>query len=450
MRRRGVLLAGLVMIMGWAVGWAAPESSGAAGGEKGIDPWRAYVLQGKWVEGAAWYRKAIVEACTGGGALSAKDVGPLYYGYRICTVFPSIKRIPIPDSEKLRFMRWLLQERGFTTELLTTLVSEDELSRAMEIVYVIWKRSGSGMRRNRNVAIAFAVVWDTYAPDNEAVRDAFSYYDRSASRMRSDIRGFPPVILKYVVDSQRPVPERKWALKRYRGYSNIGRLYEKPEYDDEAFFDGKPKKLSEHEYTLANILRYGGVCHDRAVFASEVGKAVGVPSVYIRGMSSAGMGHAWVGYLKRRGKRGYEWDLDSGRIGSEEVTAGEVLEPQSCIWVSEHELNLALRAMALSESARVAARMWLDTARLLAQARVGEEKRKRAAAAAIRRSLSAGVFDKSQWLTYAQLGAAGVFSAQEIEGAIAKFSADLKDDPPLAVDAFAALLGALGKADSDR
>jgi len=227
-------------------------------------------------------------------------------------------------------------------------------------------------------------------------------------------------------------------------------LYEKPEYDEDVFSEAKPRKLSGHKYTLANILKYGGVCHDRAIFASEVGKAAGAPSVYIRGMSSAGIGHAWVGYLKRRGRRGYEWDLDSGRMGGEEVTVGEVLEPQSCIWVSEHELNLALRAMALSKSDRAEARMWLDIARLLAQAGVKEEKAKRAAAAAMRLSLSGGVFDKSQWRVYAQLGAAGVFSADEIERAIGKFSADLKDDPPLAVDAFAALLGALDKTESER
>jgi len=186
--RRGVLMTGMVMFFVCTVAWAAPERAGAAKGEKAMDPWQAYVLQGKWVEGAAYYREAIVEACTSGKRLSAKQVAPLYYGYRRCAVFPSIKRIPIPDSEKLRFMRWLLREREFTTELLTTLSSEDEVSRAMEIVYVIWKRSGSGMRRNRNLAVAFAVVWDTYTPDNKRVREAFSYYDRNASKMRRNIQ----------------------------------------------------------------------------------------------------------------------------------------------------------------------------------------------------------------------------------------------------------------------
>ena len=335
-------------------------------------------------------------------------------------------------------------EQKLTFGLLSALSAADDPARALEITYVIWERSKSDASRYRNLTVAFAVVWDAYRPDNNLLRSAFAYFDKNASRMRMSVRSLPSETLKYVVNSQRPIGEREWALKRYPGVANVGRLYEQPKYDEEAFFDGKPKKLSGQEYTLKNILKYGGVCHDRAVFATEVAKSLAVPCAYIRGGSSSGYGHAWVGYLKRRGK-GYEWDRDSGRIGDEEITGGEIQEPQSGRWVSEHELELAARAMELSEGKRDEARMWLGVGRLLVQAGANNDRAKKAAAEAVRRSIKCGVFDKDQWHVCAELAGAKVLSVADIEEMIREFSSELQDNPPLAVDAFAVLLAGLGK-----
>jgi hypothetical protein len=86
--------------------------------------------------------------------------------------------------------------------------------------------------------------------------------------------------------------------------------------------------------------------------------------------------------------------------------------------------------------------VWLDVATLLAQAGKSEE-----AAIAMRRSLKRGISDKAQWITYAKLAKAGVFSAKETADAVDEFAEALKPYPHLAVDAFEQLISVLDKED---
>jgi len=387
---------------------AGEEQQVPAGSKAETDPWAYYVMGGRWQEGRTFYNQAIIAACEKVRSAPERDLMRLHYGLLVCTYLPAIERTSLKTADQLSLARWLLANGDFAYELLATIRPSDDPARVLEIVNVIREISASRALEYAPMTIAFAVVWDGYAPQNQPLRDAFDFYADNAGSMRVDLRRTPVAMLKYVVDSQRPRAEKEWALKRFGSVTDMRRVYEMPPYDLDAFLLGRKGALAGHDPTLENMLRYGGVCHDRAVFASEVGKAIGIPCVYIAGRSVSGIGHAWVGYLRRRG-RGYVWDLDSGRIGEEGETIGLVIEPQEGVARSEYELDLALRAMDASEDTRRRARLWWQVADLLADAGLAQS------ADALERSLAAGILDRAQWALAARLASRGLLGTERVE-----------------------------------
>jgi hypothetical protein len=429
---RFVILIQLILLTSLAA-WGAPRAGAEAQTTKPIDPWKAYVKKGLWQEGSSHFRKALIDLCRADDTPSAKKVADRHRGYLVCNYFPAIERAVRSRKDRKRFVSWLLEEKTFTYDLLLYLNDGDDIVRMWEIVYALRRKSRKTAERYRNLVIAFAVVWDSKAPRDRPLLDAYSHYTSNASKMRVSVRSMPPDILQYVVDSERSREERKWAFERFRSISDVERLYKMPKYDVASFETGSELAIDKHEQTLQNILKYGGVCRHQAVFAADVGKACGTPTVFIGGGSSSGLAHAWVGYLRKRGKR-YIWDRDTGRIGKESVTYGMIRYPQSGRQVPVYLLELSLRALEFSESKRRGARMWRQVAQLL-----GADAPK-AAARAIKRSIKEGCLEPEQWQVYAALAAAGVFSSKEVDEAIGGFANELKDHPGLAADATVALI----------
>lgn len=173
----------------------------------------------------------------------------------------------------------------------------------------------------------------------------------------------PVELLVHVVNAKVTPEEQAWAAKTYPGNRSPGMLYDTINYDTPAFKYNAPKKIFKEPggYTLANIKKVGGVCAEQALFASEVGKAIGVPSafVYTRGATVA---HAYVGYLKRQGQS-MVWDFSEGRDGDYEDLRGTVRCPQTgttldtgtlgltAIWASDsaadRDLTSAMTILAL-------------------------------------------------------------------------------------------------------
>jgi len=437
MDTRGVLVFVLaVILVGSAFAQEKQEKTDQAATEapKQPDPWKEYVLSGKWTVGEEYFSSAILAECTGEAAPSFKKLARLHYARNICRYFPEIEKRLSSSETQRRFAAWLLANPAFTERLLLALKPRDDVARALEIVYGLCRSSEKQVKRYPELAIAFAVVWDAYPVDNQLLVNSFKYYTRYASKMRFDLRALPYEVTKYVVDTQRPVLERLWALKQYGSSGNVGRLYKMVQYDHRAYERGEEREIRQHEYTLQNIRRYKGLCTDAAVFASEVGKAAGVPSVYVSGPTESGIGHAWVGFLRKRGKQ-HLWDQDSGRIDKEPAWAGSVKDPQEDVTVSAHELALALNALRYPLARRRTAEIWRDVAVLLSKS--GSKPR---AQAAMHKSLETCVYDKSQWQTFARLARDGVFSSDQTAAAIARFADNLKHSPNLAADAFEQLI----------
>jgi hypothetical protein len=72
---------------------------------------------------------------------------------------------------------------------------------------------------------------------------------------------------------------------------------------------------------------------DQAYFATQAGKARGVPTLLFSGPGQDGR-HAWFGYLGP----GRRWQLDAGRYEAQKYVTGIAYDPQTWGEVSDHEL----------------------------------------------------------------------------------------------------------------
>ncbi len=153
----------------------------------------------------------------------------------------------------------------------------------------------------------------------------FKYYVRYQRAMYFGIRNVPARLLIYVVDSCSSIRSMTWALNKYHGDSMVGQLFFSVPYDYSTYLHGTKKEVDIKGYNLPNILQYGGVCADQAFFASQVGKAIGVPTAYDIGMSSV-VGHAWVGFLQQVGNQA-AWNFNIGRYSEYRGVVGVVQNP---------------------------------------------------------------------------------------------------------------------------
>ncbi len=163
-----------------------------------------------------------------------------------------------------------------------------------------------------------------HSPDPVAL---FKYYVHYQRAMYFGIRNVPARLLIYVVDSCSSIRSMTWALNKYHGDSMVGQVFFQVPYDYNAYLHGSKKQVDIKGYNLPNILQYGGVCADQAFFASEVGKAIGVPTAYDVGMSSV-VGHAWVGFLQQVGNQA-AWNFNVGRYSEYRGVVGIVQTPMT-------------------------------------------------------------------------------------------------------------------------
>ena len=394
-----------------------------------VDPWREYVDQERWDAGMSFFLSALMDACKSGADF--QRVEECVLGCMVCAYFPRMENRLCQDQAR-RLRAWLASNRRFTGRLLFAINPGDDAGRAFEIIYHLVNGAQQDVLASPGLAIAYAVVWDSERPDPSLLVQSFRYFTRQRGRMEFDLSAMPPEVAQYVIDTHRPIQERMWALDRFGHTDDIGGLYRKiwqDKYDYDAL-EGEQKEVDRHGgATLPNIYRYGGVCHEAAVFATEVAKAKGIPSVYVSGPTPTGVAHAWVGYMQMERGRPV-WARDTGRIGEAETVAGNVRHPQSGQYVPEHELDFALAALMHPQAERTRAQTWHTAAGLLQQAGSAELAR-----SAMYSSLNACVYDSSQWRTFAALAERGVFSARDALQAAPIFARKLRPYPNLAVDA---------------
>jgi hypothetical protein len=191
--------------------------------------------------------------------------------------------------------------------------------------------------------------------------EVFGYFAKNRSSMMFAPDKAPPQALIYVVDTPCTPTELEWALKQHHNNPMVGKLYDRVRYDTQHFKFNKPKKIaSTSGYTLENISKVGGVCAEQAYFATNVGKAIGVPTVIVR-VQGPTQAHAYVGYVRTAGSN-TAWNFDEGRYDEYEKIRGSINDPQTGRVLHDGQVALTAGVMLDSREDRESAIALTDAA----------------------------------------------------------------------------------------
>ncbi len=253
-----------------------------------------------------------------------------------------------------------------------------------------------------SLAAAIALVYDTPPPARwphwqvkiealprklPAAREAFDYFvalDRSGKSLHA-LAKLDAAELRFLVDLSLPGAERAWAREKVKApLTKLETTYSDVRYSEERI--GREAYIWPGEsYTLEEILRDGGICVDQAYFATQAGKARGVPTLLVSGAGLDGR-HAWFGFLGA----GRKWRMDAGRHEGQRYVVGKVIDPLSWTDISDHELAFLSEGFRREKNAREAA-IHAAFARWLLEDgdRAGAERAARLAVRLERRTLAA-------------------------------------------------------------
>ncbi|HEV3142731.1 MAG TPA: hypothetical protein VGZ47_02485 [Gemmataceae bacterium] len=287
------------------------------------------------------------------------------------------------DKDYDELMAWLDKNVELKEELFTALLEErDDLTIAFRLLHDLWKKAPEAVAKYPNLAIAMALVWDqpkniynyvghqvrthSILPDTakkQAPVDVFQFYidhtkDIQGKETINRLQALPWEFLVYVVNHFTPAEERLWAIKQYvPKRAMIGRIYSDVQYDKEMLrTQSQVCKLDGKQYTLENIVKYGGVCAMQADFASRVGQSIGVPAAYVRGQSAGLEQHAWVMWVEvhnvtKGGK--ITFTLEShGRYFGDQYYTGTLHDPQTGEEILDRDMERRLGSVAKERDAK--------------------------------------------------------------------------------------------------
>ena len=332
---------------------------------------------------------------------------------------------------------WLNSKPDIKEDLYTAIDERhDDVAAALRLFAELWKAYPSQIESSFALAIATAVTWDRPAsvydyrhhqvrtkstmPQGAADAKAnFDYLVNGGKGVLSTLKVLPWEFLVFVVDHKTPIEERQWAQQYVA--SRRGRVsswhqdiaYDHGMLNTEQTGKGPGPKLAGHEYTLANIKRYGGVCAQQADFVARVGKSVGQPTMYVSGESSYRGWHAWVMWVSvgKAGASGVRFSLVSdGRTRGFERDAfyvGHLTDPHTGKRILDRDMERQLSVVGADPIAQRQAKLAMHAYPIVVQAAPLDVKER---IAFLDRCLQVCPRAEEPWLEFARMAKAGELS----------------------------------------
>jgi hypothetical protein len=246
---------------------------------------------------------------------------------------------------------WLLGDSALSEEFFALLAPVDYLPRVFQILDELYRHDAARVRAYGHLAVAIAVVYDVPPPPDwphgqvtaaalprvlPSASVAFDWWtgEDRAGRTYHRLDRLPADELKFLVDAAAPPAELDWA-RQISDFplSELDRAYTMIRYRMDRLTQARPMWPGP-TYRLMDILREGGICVDQAYFATELGKARGVPTLFFHGAGRDGR-HAWFGYLDGDNR----WRLDAGRYAEQKFVTGFARDPQTWGELTDHEVQ---------------------------------------------------------------------------------------------------------------
>ncbi len=259
--------------------------------------------------------------------------------------------LPLGRRLSAELQRWVLGNAAFGEEFFSLLAPQDNLPAVFQLLSEIHKRDPAKFARYASLALAIAVVHDVPPPPHwphgqvlatalprkmNAPLATFEWWiaEDLAGRTFHRLTRMPADELKFVVNAAAPLAELKWTQQAADfPLGHLDRAYTMVRYRQDRIANHNPVWPGA-TYRLQEILKDGGICVDQAYFATETGKARGVPTLLFCGAGNDGR-HAWFGYLDTDRK----WKFDVGRYAEQRFATGFALDPQTWRQISDHELK---------------------------------------------------------------------------------------------------------------
>lgn len=272
------------------------------------------------------------------------------------------------DTELRPFLQWLMMHRPSLEDYRES-VKGDDPEKVLQHWARLWGADPVGREKYRNLALACALVFDkpvalrpepgTFSENNPPTlldaRERYLDFRNAAERglLRTRIEEMAPWELVWVVNAAVPASELAWAREHMRlAQSRWGDTYNMPPYNKNRLL-GSDSVYKD--YTLAEIKKVGGICGDRAYFASITAKANGIPAMPLLGEGRRG-GHVWLGFEAAPGR----WDFSAGRYAEDRYATGYTQDPQTREIIKEQTLHLLADPQRRSPAYRQASRLiWL-------------------------------------------------------------------------------------------
>lgn len=309
-------------------------------------------------------------------------------------------------DDHAKLTAWLDASPEIREEFYTAIrPGRDNIHNCLYLFREMWKARPELVAKYPELAIAVAVVWDN-SPEvvaktgkemkgaRDGVYDYAEHQQRTGSVMPKNLAGpldnfvyyatidlnklgwygphLPWEFLTFVVDHRTPIAEREWAKRYYVArIGNVSSWFQDIKYDYEMLRTEKANgigacRLGGSEYTLPNILKYGGVCAMQADFVARVGKSLAQLTVYATGWGADGVAfgprqsrHAWATWVAlkrpRKDELGFtivsDGRFDEGYVGSKYYT-GAVRDPKTGQDVPDGVMELRLWAAGNTRRAR--------------------------------------------------------------------------------------------------
>jgi hypothetical protein len=255
---------------------------------------------------------------------------------------------------------WLLGNVGFSAEFFSLLAPVDFVPQVFKLLNEIQLDDPGRFREYSSLALAIALVYDLPPPPEWPHAQvsatalprrwpsgvaAFDWWTRedAAGRTYHRLAHLGADELKFVVDAAAPFDQLTWSQKAVPyALADFADTYSMVRYRMERI-QGRTMIWPDSAYPLWDILSEGGICVDQAYFATEAGKARGVPTLLFTGAGNDGR-HAWFGFLDEN----RTWQLDAGRYAEQRFLTGSAYDPQTWQVLSDHDIQfLAERFRAL-------------------------------------------------------------------------------------------------------
>jgi hypothetical protein len=259
---------------------------------------------------------------------------------------------PIGINMSPGLQAWVLSNDAFSEEFFSNLKAVDHLPNVLAILEGLHRRGAEHFERYSSLALALALVddvkpppyWPHFQVSPEAlprtlVNPALVYErlirDDTLGRTYHRLDRLRVEELKFVVDSAAQPAELDWSESNVPyDLDDFEQTYFMVKYRTDRASDYAKMVWTGAPYTLQAILRTGGICVDQAYFATEAGKARGIPTLLFSG-SGQDARHAWFGFLDGE----HKWRLDAGRYAEQRLVTGNALDPQTWLQMSDHELE---------------------------------------------------------------------------------------------------------------